>query len=1143
MKLTVRRILNCALLTGIGLVVAGAGEIARAQETRSAESGLEANPVNEIETDNDSRTEKPAPVQPKSASPGTTLLRGADGKPIAVPNELTDQDHLDLFRIRNGPRYAVNSIEIEGDADQTRARLTATIKIQVLDELGWVTVPLGLNEAVLRGNTRYEFLARHPRTPDKKNSGGEEAFHKRTAADGMIWWFKGYGEHKLTLSLLVPVTKQTAHRRLKLTIPPRTAASRLKLQVPIESSLLSVTRAKEIDPDDITGKGRNSVIKVDGLGDQLDLQWRELPPQRKAGKMLNAKAYMLLTLSESATVLIAEQQITASNDVSFKSVEMRLPEGFEVSEVSGAHYNKHLPPDASNRTVVHLSEPRTDTRLIWTLRRKQKLSGGKLKLSGFEVDRARFQLSEIAIAQVQGLQVSLQEKKGQLVDRIPVSDFHGRRDLIRAARLSKVYETRQAKFELDLSVSRIKPDIRVSPKLALKLGKELVELEARFVVKVGEKGGTVEEMLIDWPNRDAEQWESVTIDARGLVESVVMTGKDKRGPIRVKFSKRQNGEFVLPLTAVRKIPADGTPFLISLPTLRAETSGGTTVTISHNADQSFLLQETNDETSFAEQRRGDANSLERVFHVEQQPTSSIWLTVSTHDQQIATTTALLAGINGNRLQVEQKIGYRVSYKQLAEVRFKVPTVLDKSVRFFGADGRPMKPVDPGLERLNETEYTFRLPTPRTGQFEWIARYEIELDEAATASEKLDVRLPIVRSSDAEFTDAQFEMQSSNSYRATVDGDEWRLTNFLNRQPRWTTETVSESIPLTLTPTKIPRTDGFSIPRAFLFSAVESSGLIRTRAKYRIDAQPARIVIVIPRNVLATGFWWGRHRVEPQNADDTSDDSTVYLLELPKSVAAADRWLTVDFQNRDVAGFRWYGRHDISVPRFPANVWVEKTVWRVTFPANHHLFSNPPGYVPRFEWARGMFFWSRQRKNSGGTEAAGFTALDGPAPPREFPQGNTYEFGCYGPAGTMSIDSMNRSLIVLFGAGIAWIAGILMVRLPVMRSVVAVLSFALALAVAGVWYLVEVQVLLQPAILGLLLAGLLVWIERRVKRPAPESAVLTISQPSDLLNSDSRSSESSARSAPFAGSEDVTAVRPALVSYRDSNSGSDVKSQL
>ena len=98
---------------------------------------------------------------------------------------------------------------------------------------------------------------------------------------------------------------------------------------------------------------------------------------------------------------------------------------------------------------------------------------------------------------------------------------------------------------------------------------------------------------------------------------------------------------------------------------------------------------------------------------------------------------------------------------------------------------------------------------------------------------------------------------------------------------------------------------------------------------------------------------------------------------------------------------------------------------------------------------------------------------------------------------MNYYAMSRSFVVLFGAGLALITGFLLLKIPATRNLLTLLLAAFVVALISVWYWEQVQLLLQPAILGLILAASAAVIERLLEKQR-RKPILTIPPPSDYI---------------------------------------------
>ncbi|MCH8828854.1 MAG: hypothetical protein IID45_04675, partial [Planctomycetes bacterium] len=1117
-------------------------------KTRAEPRSTAEGPPNKIGPIKRSKGVSPASVAGAGAgAEGVMLLRGPNGELVPLPKNVTMKELLEWLRNRQETKYAVNSVILEGSADDRKAVLTATVTVQISDDRGWVRVPLGFNEADLSGS-KYVFLGAHLGMKKQPAAGGAAVFDRLTREFGYRWWFHGEGYHRLTLSLVLPVTGQMPTRRLKLTIPQRTAASTLLLKVPMRRVTVSRRRRSGTAPTSKPLKGSVSQIEVIGLNGHLDLQWREAA--RRTLKVLQAETAILLNLSGESIMLTAEQRVRALKGT-FSTIEVQLPAGYKVLAVSGKYYKNHT-VDTQQRAVVELTGPRTDwTKIRWTLERTFSVREGPLTVDGFEVDRARLQAGEVALVKMQGFQITKREGDNRSVHRIGVSRFTAR-ELVGASTIAVAFRFLKQPFLLHLNLARVAPQFTTDPRLTLQLKKGRMEIAALFEVNVSPDGGGVQNLEIHWPKRLAEGWEQLVLTMpSGVRKEFVVTNllsKKKSGdlPIRVRFSQPQTGKFQLLLLGSRRFDPSGKPSSLTLPWISGGTRLPTILDLLHDENMEVQLK-PGGETSLQEipvdsEPKGSDTAATRRFRIEENLPQELSIAVKIHARTVRAETSVNALIRNGMIRVTQKIQYDVAYGSLAEVRFVIPQDLIGRVDFYAADGSPLKPSGAGLDVGEQQKIALKLAAPQRGRFFLTAAYSVRIREIAAGRNSLEVALPLVRCDEFDFVVTRLSTQESDRFDVTPSGDHWQPINTPGNLLLWQSNESLVSIPLQIVPRRIPRASSLTIRRALIKTAIDSEGRARSRAQYRIEGKTSIVVLIFPSEIIPESFWWGREKLSAEQSESPGGDSVVIRLQIPSGAKDRDgsHLLTADYHTRKPVPFRWWGSHSLAAPRFPGSTWIEQTVWEIHLPDDHHLLSHPRGFIPRFSWQRETVFWSRLPDAAAEDGAAWISAGDGPAAREEFALGNSYQFSRFGPVESIEFDSMGRSLIVLFGAGLAWAIGILMVRIPFLRSLSAILSAALLMAVAALWYLVPVQVLLQPAIFGLLLAGIFVWIERRMKRRS-EPSVLTISHPSDYLISSPDSSKVAGTAARMAGSEDPTMVRVAAGTVAEPASTSEVKS--
>jgi hypothetical protein len=169
----------------------------------------------------------PAATAPSDSLPGPPLdiwyLWGDDGRPIVVPDKVRVREYLEWLTRQQATHrapaaYSISRLNCSGTAQDDRLRLSIAVQLQVIATDEWVLVPLLMAEGTLREPPVYE-------------GSGEAVPAPYHPESGYAWWFKGKGQHELTLSLGVPIRRQPAGRRVQLSLPP-TAVSSLKLRVP-----------------------------------------------------------------------------------------------------------------------------------------------------------------------------------------------------------------------------------------------------------------------------------------------------------------------------------------------------------------------------------------------------------------------------------------------------------------------------------------------------------------------------------------------------------------------------------------------------------------------------------------------------------------------------------------------------------------------------------------------------------------------------------------------------------------------------------------------------------------------------------------------------------------------------------------------
>jgi hypothetical protein len=1067
----------------------------------------------EVTREDSPSIEKPARTSPAAEKTGNNEKKTDRG--IRVFGE----DAKRILEGRNSPEYSITSITLEGLAkDDGSAALTATIAIQINRDATWLRIPLDLNEATLTG---HEYKGEGTATPDDK-------FTRET---GYHWWLRGKGNHTLTLWMIVPIKKQLPKRRLQLTIPA-TAVSRLKLQVPIERlSTTVLPKGAWVKTTSLAKLGTN--LEVQGLGRRLDVSWEPLAEQGPVETVLWSKTAVRVELTGESVVLEATQQIRAVQGT-FSKVNVRLPAGFELLDVEGKAYSEHQLVAGTHATVTLSEQTKGPIELTWTLVAPFPGSGGKLTLEGFETDRARRQTGELAISGLDGFRITRREKEDRYVRRMNVAD------LVNGERATTAYSFMKQPFRLVLDLQEIEPGFTVKPKLRLRMSPERAQLDASFTFQVYR--GAVPEIVVHWPNAVKEGWNIETVGPPELLNRDQANERLEDGILRIPLLRRKTGMFELQLKASCPITADenvplSLPYVEALPRqptiLNLLAAENIEVELSQTGTNGGRLPAING--TGLESLPEELRSLFRATYRIDEPENELTSKVVVHERDIATRTAAHIELDGKKLLVTQRITYDVAFERLAQVLLLVPNELGKRVRFTLGEDVVLSPNSTPLDEGTFNEVRLILPEPRIGEFDIVARFTIDVAKVPTRGNSISLALPFVQSSDSPLTSTRLEWDNGGGLEVVpADEKAWEAQPDSNGASVWLAQGTSRSALLKLSDSIHKWTQDFKVRKALIRTVVDSSGVARSRAQFRIEGAVSAVSLILPPGRIALdAAWWGPRQLTP--AEITVLDADRGFLRFKDSTipAAGPHLLTVDFHSTTAAPLQWSRPHQLVAPRFTPGVWVEESIWQVSLPGNQLLFTQPAEYTPEYRWQRRGLLWSRQplATHTGPELDEWIGTAGGPAEGFEIAPGNSYRFSRFGPAASLSCRTMSFPMVVFLGAGLSLAAGFLLLYVPLTRNVLTFLFIAFAVSAIALWFPAPVELLLQPAVLGLLLAVVAASINSAMRREK-RVPVLTLSSPSDFNASLSSSSSVESRPVRGPGSEDPTVVRPVVSPDRE-----------
>jgi hypothetical protein len=1090
------------IVSMVAIFVASA-PVCRSQAPPAPGDADESQPANDGSPQSSSL---PVDASPESLPEDVVYLQGPTGERVPV-SAVSLEDYLEWLKRQGERQYGIKSISLTGKVDAGWAFLSARLEILINRDKEWVRVPLALNEAILLDW-------------DASGDGDVSPNDNSEPINGYSWWFRGKGSHELKLNLLVPVLKQTPARRLQLQLPA-TAISRLLLEVPLPQISVKPSEKSRmtVRPKETSG----TEIEISGLGKRLDLQWHPLPDQERVATVLEANTLLSVGFPDEGVLIEANQEISALQG-SFEQVTVRLPGGFELRDLKGVEISDHrVDPNQPNHVTVNLTGPTTGpVKFRWTLESSFPETGGRLLLDGFEVVGARNQVGEIAVRRTEGYRITKRDDEDRFVHRI------GRGEAVGPGRLATAYRFFGQPFRLGFDVKQIEPYFTAKPSFTLNFLEGQTELEANFQFNVSTDRGTLANIELNWPNWKSNGWVLKPLEPPGQFEDFFTDVDEGSDTIQIPLVSRRTGIFPLVLRATRTSNSDNKPIVFDLPSVRA--SSRLPATLEVRSDDNIEAEVSPiDKTSLVPMPVESPRTGARSFRIDSQQ-RAFSAKVTVHDQEIATAATATAELRDNRLLITQRIAYDVAFERLPRIRLLVPDEIVQPVEF--ALSLPDAPDSAQKLAPNWTEregYSTRqagliLPVPSIGQFDIVATFLVELPDKLMPGQEIPADIPLIQASDAQFASIRFHFKNLDQIQADVIGDEWQRRPSSRNTADWVADTPEAAVPLRLSHSMVHPSQDYSIRKGLIRSAFDPAGYARSRAQYRVDGSVSTIICMLPTGTTAQQFWWNDRILPPSDVSEVPVDSGRYRLVVSETLVQGNNLLTVDYSLESASPFGWTDTHELLAPQFPPNVWVEETVWEILLPYNQHLFIEPAGFTPHYRWSRDTIFYSRSPTTEFSDLDLWISTSDGPSLDSVFSRGNAYLLSRFGPTTSIAFRSMSQSIVVLFGAGLALAVGFLLMKVPLTRNVLSALAAAFIVAAASVWYTAPVQLLLQPALLGLLLAIAAVLIDATVKREK-SPAVLTLPSPSDFGSQPGLPSTIERSRHSHVEAEEQTAVRP------------------
>ena len=659
------------------------------------------------------------------------------------------------------------------------------------------------------------------------------------------------------------------------------------------------------------------------------------------------------------------------------------------------------------------------------------------------------------------------------------------------ASILRAFEFQTHPYVLEFEIARVPPRVSAATHNYLWLGLKQDELYVWTELTV--ESGQVGELAWDWPGWAAAGW----TPASTLIDVAVLTGDATevvRGTIvmpeagaaeeqlRLLLSRRCSGRMRILLAMNRPVAsdADAMEFIAARPALEYSARTGT---LSIAGDRRLeIVADSDPPLAAAGSLPVRPAGVPAAFGggrpqswVIGPSTAPIRVQRTAHQRTVrASATVTVSEISRRSVRIVQEIDYEVRHGEVSSLLLQLPGVLVDETATGGTGGSAAF-EDVGVEfQLSHSDaftversgdqVRLQLSQPAQDAFRLTVDFVLPLP-AAGDGDVQQVVLPFVRSLDADFAATLLRIESPATLRLAETEPGWTFRATRSGAPAWITSQHPGSAVLNLDESLLRAPQQFTVDTAFVRTWIDDTGESRTEAEYLIRNAPGRIFIQLPQQAANVELRWNGSLLETgAGVRPFSDLPDAFIIERPEEDASAAGRLQLRYRRQGAAALRILARTRLDFPDFGDSVAVTETMCEIVLPPGQQLSEAPAGLAPQYEWQRESVVWMRRStaEYRARREQLGIELIT--------QRGNLYAFSTYGPVRGATFRSMAQSVIVLIGAGLTLLLGFVFGRIPATRNVLSVLVLGFVFALLSLWHLELMQLLLQPALLGLLLAS-------------------------------------------------------------------------
>jgi len=1014
--------------------------------------------------------ESAAAATPGDVAPSRIFRQDAEGRWIAVPDSGTPP--ASGSEVSAVPAY-IAQLQLDGEVVGEVAELTANVRVEVTRDDGWYELPLALDQAFIS---------------DSSHSGDGRAAPVVTESPsgGLRWLFEGIGTHRLEIKFRVPIRGTAAGRQLQLSLPqlPPNYITRAVLRIP-EPHIVPAEGANGVTLRKRTLESVGTELECDVEGSRWELGWRteidDVPRistvvtsmrVRRDGGVLRLTATQGFTLEHRGLSEIVVRRPTAFN---LESVERVGAPGDSLTAV----------PDLERPgwSRVRLGEEvQGNFELEWQFQCDFPPPQNTVLVDGLEIDGARRQRGRIEIESIPGFSARYRADQSVLLrradaverraDELPFDfsfDFQ-RQPFVLAYELAAVEARTDADTEVFLSIAPGRSDLWLS-----------IDLEVL--------SGQVHELVIDWPDYAASGWYAdftrarMEVDSGGAVSELVDATLDQDAlaadpnQLRLQLSRPCSGSLrgVLHFARVARATSGEMTLTLPRPVATHQTPHALTIASAINLEATVALP--TGEPPRVPRSGALPAELQQQFGAEdvrayELPTDPPPVTISWTEQKrsiTAETTLSVERLTPSALRVVQTIDYDVKYGYVSALTLEAAG--NPAPAAPGAAGLRVRSEDRELEtEVRDNLRRILLKEPRRGRFS-ISVEQVIATETDSAGQNGLITIPILQSVDAPYKSTMIRFPDAGPLRLADTETGWQSWLTRSGDSGWLTNTSRREVQLVADDTSQNLQQQFTIETAFVQTWFGDPGQTTVYVEYALRDAPSRVALTLPGQASAAEFRWEQDDLLAKNrVHAAADVPGRHVIELSdQDQGTLTGRLTVRYRVPRSSKPGLVSAYASQFPQFGEKVFVNTSYWEIVLPAGEQLYSPPSGLVPQYAWERDTVLWSRRltadyraRRESMVSDARDLAA-----------RGNVYAYSTIGALPQGEFGAMAQSLIVLIGAGFSLLLGFVFRRIPATRNLMSILVLAFLFALVGLWQLELMQLLLQPALLGLLLAAIAV----------------------------------------------------------------------